>query len=194
MTASTIELATMPAWVPAVLREFAAPTTSVQERMRLVVRLSARNVDTGTGGPFGAAVFERDSGRLVSVGVNVVVASGCSLAHAEMVALASAQRQLGVYDLGDPSVPAHELVSSCEPCAMCFGAIPWSGVRRVVCGATDDDARAIGFDEGPRHADWIAELSARGIEVVTDVLRDEARAVLQRYRDTGGEIYNAGQR
>jgi tRNA(Arg) A34 adenosine deaminase TadA len=75
---------------------------------------------------------------------------------------------------------------------MCFGASPWSGVRRLVCGARDEDARAIGFDEGPKLADWITALNDRGIAVLRDVLRDEAVGVLKDYIEAGGIIYNAG--
>jgi len=70
--------------------------------------------------------------------------------------------------------------------------VPWSGVQRLVCGARDEDARAIGFDEGPKMADWVKALNDRGIIVVRDVLRGEARAVLQEYAAAGGAIYNAG--
>jgi tRNA(Arg) A34 adenosine deaminase TadA len=74
---------------------------------------------------------------------------------------------------------------------MCLGAIPWSGVRHVICGARGEDACAIGFDEGAKPDDWIGALASRGIEVTRDVLRDEARAVLNHYHTTGGRIYNA---
>jgi len=73
---------------------------------------------------------------------------------------------------------------------MCLGAVPWSGVRRVLCGARARDAEAIGMDEGPKPAGWAAALGRRGIEVRRDVLRAEARAVLQLYRDRGGPVYN----
>lgn len=76
---------------------------------------------------------------------------------------------------------------------MCLGAIPWSGLRRVGCGAHGEDAAAIGFDEGAKPADWLGALQQRGIEVARDVLRDEARAVLQQYARTGGRIYNPTQ-
>lgn len=161
-----------------------------ESRMRFVVELAARNVAEESGGPFAAAVLDADSGRIVGVGVNRVVPNRCSHAHAEMMAIARAQRRLGVHDLGHNGL-AHELVTSCEPCAMCFGAIHWSGVRRLVCGATESDARSIGFDEGPRPTDWIGALEARGIDVATGVCRTEAREVLERYAAAGGEIYNA---
>jgi tRNA(Arg) A34 adenosine deaminase TadA len=75
---------------------------------------------------------------------------------------------------------------------MCFGAIPWSGVCRLVCGARDEDARAIGFDEGPKLADWVTALNERGITVLRDILRNEAVSVLREYIASGGIIYNAG--
>ncbi|MCP9455713.1 MAG: nucleoside deaminase [Nitrospira sp.] len=159
--------------------------------MRFVIELASMNVINRTGGPFAAAVFETRTGRLVSIGVNVVVLTGCSLAHAEMVALANAQHTVRHFDLGAAGIPRHELVTSSEPCAMCFGAIPWSGIRRVLCGARSSDAEAIGFDEGPKPRQWITALKQRGITVVRDLCRREAVAVLQQYKQRGGIIYNA---
>jgi len=159
--------------------------------MRLAIKLAELNVEHQTGGPFGAGIFELKSGRLVAAGVNLVESSNCSIAHAEMLAIAIAQRLVGCYDLGIEEGAAYELVTSTEPCAMCLGAIPWSGVRSVVCGARDEDARSIGFDEGPKPGNWVKSLESRGIRVLRDVLREEARAVLLDYEKRGGLIYNA---
>lgn len=159
--------------------------------MRFVLQLALCNVMLKTGGPFGAAVFEARTGRLVSIGVNLVASTNCSLAHAEMVALANAQLLFGHFDLGAAGLPKLELVTSCEPCAMCYGAIPWSGVRKVLCGARARDASAIGFDEGPKPKNWVMALKKRGIAVSRDLCRDEAVAVFQRYKEAGGDIYNA---
>ena len=114
--------------------------------MAFVVDLARRNVEHGTGGPFAAGVFERDTGGLIAIGVNMVEPSQTAVAHAEMVAITLAGRAVGSFDLSVRG--ATELVASTEPCAMCLGAVPWSGVRRLVCGATDADAREVGFDEG----------------------------------------------
>ncbi len=180
----------LPAWVADFLRGVSV-VAEVEDRMRLVVAAARRNVAEGSGGPFAAAVFEAGSGRLVSLGINLVTTQKLSILHAEMVAIMAAQRALGTWDLGAAGLPAHELVTSAEPCAMCFGAIPWSGLRRVVAGATDADARAIGFDEGPKVADWRRALEDRGIAVVSEVLRDQARAVLNDYAAGSGIIYNS---
>ena len=179
----------LPPWVRGFLRRQPGRFPDATSRMRLAIGLAAENGARGTGGPVGAAVFERASGRLVAVGVNRVEPSGQSHAHAELLALALAQRARGVWDLGAPGLPRHELVSSSEPCAMCFGAIPWSGVAALVCGARAADAEAIGFDEGPKPARWVAALERRGIAVGRDVLRREARAALASYAAAGGTIY-----
>ncbi|MBU1237618.1 MAG: nucleoside deaminase [Gammaproteobacteria bacterium] len=180
----------LPEWLTTACRD-CGPLATDAERMGFVVDLSRRNVETHSGGPFAAAVFEIDSGRLVAAATNLVVASHCSAAHAEVLALSFAQQALGRHDLGAEGLPAMELVGSCEPCAMCLGALGWSGVRRVVCAATGGDAETIGFDEGPKPADWAGELRRRDIEVVEGVLRAEAVAVLLTYRQLGGMIYNA---
>ena len=158
--------------------------------MRLVVRLSRENVLRGTGGPFGAAIFERRSNRLVGVGVNSVVRLGNSVLHAEMVAYMIAQARLGTWSLAAPGLPQHELVTSCEPCAMCLGATLWSGVQRVVYGAAREDASRLQFEEGPVFPESYRYLEERGLRIARDVLREEARAVLELYRAGGGKIYN----
>jgi len=183
----------LPPWLRAIVQRENLILGSTESRMRFAIELARQNVEHRTGGPFGAAVFEAGSGRVVGVGVNLVEASNCSIAHAEMVAIAMTQQAVGRYDLGAGG-GVYELATSTEPCAMCLGAIPWSGLRRVVCAAHGEDAAAIGFDEGAKPADWVGELRKRGIEVVRNVLRDEAQAVLQQYAKAGGLIYNAGPR
>ena len=180
---------TLPHWMPGFLAKRAAATTDDTWRMRLVLDLARENVRAGTGGPFGAAIFAIDDGRLIAAGVNRVVASRCSIAHAEMVAIASAQQRLGHYDLRQAVPGGCALFSSAEPCAMCMGAIPWSGIERLVYAASDEDARAVGFDEGHKPADWIAGYARRGIQVTSDVMREEAAAILRDYAELGGEIY-----
>jgi tRNA(Arg) A34 adenosine deaminase TadA len=167
-------------------RELVLP--QAEARMRFVLDLARENI-AADGGPFAAAVFEHDSGRLLAAGANRVVASGYSCAHAEMIALTLAQRRFGHYDLGAPSFPACELVSSAEPCLMCMGAVLWSGVRHLSCGARGEDVTALGFDEGPKPADWADALRHRGIEVYPDVLREEAREILRGYQAAGRPIY-----
>ena len=184
---------TLPDWIQIILPDDKFVFTTVEDRMRFVIELARLNVRRETGGPFGAGVFESQSGRLLAVGVNLVEACNCSLAHAEMVALSLAQKKVGSFDLGRDNDRVYELVTSTEPCAMCLGAIPWSGIRRLVCGAREEDARSIGFDEGDKPENWIQSLDQRGIGVLLDVLREEARDVLQLYREMGGLIYNSRQ-
>lgn len=182
----------LPDWVPEFLAGGPRCYTSDLERMRLVIALARENVVRQTGGPFGAAIFDAQ-GRLVAPGVNLVVTRRCSILHAEVMSIALAQNKLGRYDIGDVGRNHYELVASAEPCVMCFGAIHWSGVARLVCGARGEDARRIGFDEGPKLKNWQKELEERGVKVTRDVLRGEAVAVLELYAELGGPIYNAGK-
>lgn len=182
----------LPTWVEQFIEKAPNVFQEVEERMRFVIALARQNVQQGTGGPFAAAVFD-GTGGLVAPGINMVTASNCSVLHAEIVALMLAQKALSRYDLSDGGRLRFDLVATTEPCAMCFGAVPWSGVRQLVCGARDEDARAIGFDEGPKLRDWVSALNSRGIAVQRDVLREEATAVLREYVAAGGVIYNAGR-
>lgn len=179
----------LPDWI-AQLVDVRRRLESAEARMDLAIRLAAENVEREPGGgPFGAAVFHRDTGELVSVGVNSVIRLGNSVLHAEVTALMLAHRATGFYSFALPGAPPLELVTSCEPCAMCLGATLWSGVRRLVCGATKADAEALGFDEGPVSEESYRHLQQRGIEVIRGVRRQEAVAVLQRYQALGRPIY-----
>jgi tRNA(Arg) A34 adenosine deaminase TadA len=162
-----------------------------ESRMSLAIELARQNVQRGTGGPFGAAVFESSTGALVAAGVNSVTRLQNSMLHAEVLAIMLAESRVGSYTLLGPELPHHELVTTCDPCAMCLGAVLWSGVRRLVTGADRADASALDFDEGPVFPESYAYLEARGVVVVRGVLRREAAAVLELYRRQGGVIYNA---
>ncbi|MCW5202702.1 nucleoside deaminase [Desulfobulbus sp. N3] len=160
--------------------------------MQAVIEFSRMNFQRKTGGPFAAGVFERDSGRLVVIGVNRVLPCSCSSAHAEITALSLAQKLLGVYDLGATGLPAHQLVVNWRPCSMCFGAVLWSGIRSLMLAGPGPDLEIItGFDEGPIHPDWRSELVQRGIELQENILRDEAIEVFKEFSTSGGFVYNA---
>ncbi len=183
----------LPEWVAEYVDQSPKIFSGIEDRMDFVIELSRKNIEHQTGGPFGAAVFDAN-GCLVAPGINMVIPSNCSILHAEMVAIALAQKILGRFDISDGGKFDFDLFATTEPCAMCFGAIPWSGVSRLVCGARGEDARAIGFDEGPKLENWISALADRGLGVIRDVRREKAAAVLRDYMKTGGLIYNPGQK
>jgi tRNA(Arg) A34 adenosine deaminase TadA len=189
MLPTTLTL-TLPTWV----RDLAPadPLAHLTDRMELVLDLAMRNVERGTGGPFAAAVFEQESGQLIAVGVNRVVPENSSLAHAEVLAIGLAQASIGTYDLWGSGQPRLQLVSSSQMCAMCLGAVVWSGVAQVVYSTTSGDVIAtVGFDEGPTPPDYSHQLANRGISVVPGVMRDRGLEVLRGYVASGGVVYNA---
>jgi tRNA(Arg) A34 adenosine deaminase TadA len=156
-------------------------------RIGLAIELSRLNVEHGSGGPFGAAVFTPD-GRLAGVGVNRVVPNLCSIAHAEMLALATSQQRLQRFRLNEGDV-GWTLATSAQPCAMCYGALFWAGIDEVLVAARADDVQQLaGFDEGPLPQDWQGELRRRGIALHLDLEREAACAVLRAYGE-GGIVY-----
>jgi tRNA(Arg) A34 adenosine deaminase TadA len=184
----------MPEWFggyAAGLPEFVKP---IEERMKIIIEMSRLNVEHDTGGPFAAGVFESDSGRIISLGVNRVMHYNCSCAHAEIMALSLAQQKLGTFDLGGSGCAVHDLFVNWLPCTMCFGAVLWSGVKRLVIAGHGRELEEItGFDEGPRPANWESELTGRRIAVITDIMRNEAIQVFSEFRARNRFVYNARQ-
>jgi tRNA(Arg) A34 adenosine deaminase TadA len=181
----------LPSWTQDELTRLPAKFETHEQRMEAVIRFSALNIQHDTGGPFAAGVFNNETGELLVMGVNRVVPSHCSSAHAEVVALSLAQRKLETFDLGGPDMPRYQLVVNWRPCAMCYGAVVWSGIRSLVIAGSDGQLEQItGFDEGPIHPQWKAELQRRGISVTEDVLKEQACDVFRAFRDSGKLVYN----
>ncbi|HSD16938.1 MAG TPA: nucleoside deaminase [Thermomonas sp.] len=183
---------TLPAWVHEAV-DTARAHASDADKVALAIELSQRNVEAQSGGPFGAAVFGPDD-RIIAIGVNRVVPHACSVAHAEMMAYMLAQgrtQRLRLNrDADDNPIGPITLATSSQPCCQCYGATVWAGVDRLLIGARAEDVMALTeFDEGPLPADWVGELAARGIEVVRDIERDAACAVLRAYGELGGQRY-----
>ena len=182
----------LPEWIPDFLEDQPDFFLSTKERMKLVLDLTDRQIVEGTGGPFGAAVFELKSGRLIAVGVNLVVATGCSTAHAEVVALSLAQKAVGTHDLGAEGLPEFQIVVNAQMCAMCLGAVIWSGVREVCYAASSQEVEQItGFDEGPLPTNIEGVLRQRGIRLKEGIMVEESKRLLEKYVITGGLVYNA---
>ena len=185
--------ASLPAWLVEELPTLAAngPLETEAERMALANRLADQNWRAGNGGPFAAIVVDAASGALVSVGVNVVLASGLSSLHAEVMALSLAQQRLGRWDLGADDADL-ELVVNWRPCVMCYGATMWSGVRSLlIAGEGSEVDELTGFDEGPMPDDWIGEFERRGIRVSVGVGHDDAIEVFRAFGASDAVVYNA---
>ena len=183
---------TLPIWVHDAVDQ-ARVYASDEDKVALAIELSRHNIEARSGGPFGAVVFGADD-RIIAIGVNRVLPQNCSLAHAETMAYMLAQQRaqrsrLNLGDMGERFGPI-TLATSSQPCCQCYGATFWAGIDRLLIGARSEDVMALTeVDEGPLPPDWIGELTRRGIEVVRDLHRDAARAVLSSYAAQGGSAY-----
>lgn len=140
-------------------------------------------------GPFYAAVADAE-GKIVAESANSVVSSRCSHHHAEMNAIALAEKKLETWNLGGKGLT---LYTTAEPCMMCVGGILWSGISRVVYGvATEAVERITGFDEGFK-PNWQAEFAQRKIDVVGPVAPEVGEAVLSEYMSRQGVVYTPRQ-
>lgn len=106
--------------------------------MKIAKELSEENLITNVGGPFGACVVQ--NGKIIGKGSNHVLSNNDPTAHAEIMAIRDACKNINSYDLS-----GCELYTSCYPCPMCLSAIIWSNIKKVYYGNTKEDAANIGF-------------------------------------------------
>jgi tRNA(Arg) A34 adenosine deaminase TadA len=149
-----------------------------QDFMKLTIEKARQGVDEGQS-PFGACIVK--DGRVVVCEHNVVWATMDITAHAEVHAIRQACKKLGTIDLS-----GCEIYASCEPCPMCFSAIHWAKISRIVYGARIADARDSGFHELEISTLSMKEMGRSSIELVADVCRKEAAELFQYWLKKNG--------
>jgi len=142
--------------------------------MRRAIQLSREHMQAGHGGPFGAVVVL--DGKIVGEGWNKVTGSIDPTAHAEVVAIRAACRQLGRFDLRGAI-----LYTSCEPCPMCLAATYWARIDQVYYANTEADAAAIDFDDAFLYRELALPMAQRSLPC-TPLLREEALTVFEEWR------------
>jgi tRNA(Arg) A34 adenosine deaminase TadA len=110
----------------------------MNEYMKEAKKLAEENLTTNAGGPFGACIVK--DGEVIGRGSNKVISENDPTAHAEIIAIREACKNIGSHDLS-----GCELYTSCYPCPMCLSAIIWANIKKVYYGNTKEDAAEIGF-------------------------------------------------
>ena len=132
--------------------------TREEDFMKEAILLSQKGVQNNEGGPFGCVIVKDD--KIVGRGNNRVTSSNDPTAHAEVVAIRDACKNLGTFQL-----EGCEIYTSCEPCPMCLGAIYWARPKIVYYANTREDAAGIGFDDSMIYSEMITELQNRKIPI-----------------------------
>ncbi|MFN3596608.1 MAG: nucleoside deaminase [Rubricoccaceae bacterium] len=161
------------------MSEFASARARDEHFMRLAIAQAVQSVEDGQS-PFGAVIVRGDA--LVCAVHNRVWETTDITAHAEVVALREACRTLGTIDLAGCTI-----YSSTEPCPMCFSAIHWANMDRIVFGTAIEDAAEAGFRELSISNETMKALGGSRVEVVRGVLREEAKAAFARFAAVAAE-------
>ncbi len=155
-------------------------TTTKNEFMQEAIRLSIENVTSGQGGPFGAVIVK--DGKIIARGANQVTSSNDPTAHAEVVAIRNACKELGSFQLD-----GCEIYTSCEPCPMCLGAIYWARPDKMYFANTKKDAADIQFDDQFIYEEMEIPYTNRKLETV-QMMREEALEAFKIWSDSINKI------
>lgn len=154
--------------------------------MEMANDLARDNLNTKVGGPFGACVVR--NGEIIGKGSNHVLSDNDPTAHAEVMAIRDACKNIGSYDLSDC-----EIYTSCYPCPMCLSAIIWANIKTVYYGNTKEDAEKIGFRDDFIY-DFINDLKNNEHDLnildLKSIDHEETIKVFEEYqKDNTNEIY-----
>jgi len=148
--------------------------------MREAIRLSLENMRSGKGGPFGAVIVK--NGQIIARGFNQVTSTNDPTAHAEVVAIREACKELNSFQLD-----GCEIYTSCEPCPMCLGAIYWARPDKMYYANTKVDAANIGFDDQFIYDEIELPLGSRKLEC-EQLLQEEAQIAFQEWQKKQDKI------
>jgi guanine deaminase len=158
------------------------PARAGEAWMRVAIGAARRNLLRPAGGPFGACIVK--GGRVIAVARNTVLARRDPTCHAEVNAIRLAARRLGTHDLSGCRV-----LSTTEPCPMCFAAIHWAGIGEVVYGTRIADVARLGFRELTISNRTMRRLGGSGVRIVAGVLREECLELLREWEKLRLPVY-----
>ena len=151
-----------------------------KEIMSEAIKISREKMLAGEGGPFGA-IIEKD-GKSIARGCNKGTSSHDPTAHAEVVAIREACKELG-----DFSLEGCTIYTSCEPCPMCLASIYWARLDKIYYANTRDDAAAIKFDDEFLYREIATPIEQRKIPM-NQLLREEANEVFKMWEEKEDKI------
>lgn len=154
------------------------PDQSDEHFMKLAMGVCKRGIDAGQA-PFGACIV-RD-GNVMAQAHNTVWLHTDITAHAEVCCIRQACAGLGTIDLSSCTI-----YSTTEPCPMCFGAIHWARIDRIVYGASIADAEAFEFHELNISNEQMKQLGRSPVQVMGGVMRDEAIDLFRAWKSHPG--------
>lgn len=143
--------------------------------MRAAIAAADAAIPRGEGGPFGACI-ERD-GQILAVAHNTVLREHDATCHAEVNAIRAASRAVGAFDLSGCTV-----YSTTEPCPMCFSALHWARIGRIVYSTHIADVQALGFNELSISNEQLRDLGGSSVQLIRDFIRAEGLELLKRWQ------------
>ena len=154
--------------------------TREEKFMQEAIELSRKGIENNEGGPFGCVIVKGN--KIVGKGNNQVTSTNDPTAHAEVVAIRDACKNLGTFQLDDC-----EIYTSCEPCPMCMGAIYWARPKVVYYANNRTDAANIGFDDSMIYDELTCELHKRKIPIIP-LSREAALSIFEEWKNKADKI------
>ena len=154
--------------------------TREEKFMAEAIALSQKGLQANQGGPFGCVIVKDD--QIVGRGNNKVTSTNDPTAHAEVVAIRDACKNLNTFQLD-----GCEIYTSCEPCPMCLGAIYWARPKVIYYANNRADAAMIGFDDSMIYEEMSKEYKYRKIPILS-LSRDEAFRIFMEWQNKADKI------
>ncbi|MDD3126921.1 MAG: nucleoside deaminase [Candidatus Izemoplasmatales bacterium] len=159
------------------------PTYSSQEIMQKAIDKAQMTMNENIGGPFGAVIVNQ-TGAILAITSNSVLADHDPTAHAEIKAIREAAQAIKSHDLSGCT-----LYTTAYPCPMCLGAIMWANIKNVVYGCRPKDADEIGFRDDFMYDFIQSGMNDSTLLTISEEHRDECRKLFKEYQAKHKELY-----
>lgn len=140
--------------------------------MQLAINEAHKGIESANGGPFGVVIVKGT--EVLSSAHNTVIKDNDPTHHAEVNAISLATSLVGTYDLS-----GCEIYSTTEPCPMCFSAVHWARIDRIIYGTSIEDVKKLGFNELTVSCGDMQKIGGSRLEIISNFMVEECEALLE---------------
>lgn len=145
-----------------------------QELMSIAILEAEKGMLAGNGGPFGAVIAFK--GEIIGKAHNSVLKDKDPTHHAEIMAISRASSKLDKFDISGCTI-----YTTTEPCPMCFSAVHWAKIDKIVYGTSIQDVMALGFNELTVSASKLKEMSDSAVIIEPGFMLKECKDLLLKW-------------
>lgn len=148
--------------------------------MQIAINEAYKGIANSDGGPFGAIIVKDN--KIIAKAHNKVLQNNDATCHAEVEAIRIASKKLGSFSLKGCTI-----YTTAEPCSMCYSAINWAKIKKIVFSISNKEIAMLGFNEAGLFKKDKSKFIK--LQITRGILKNKVKKLIKRWKDNDGKLY-----